>query len=320
MIKATFEQLVEIISRHSGVSAEEIKRKVEAKRAKLSGLISKEGAAQVIAAELGVSFDRQKVKVSEIIDGMRKISLTARVLQLFPVRSYAKGNVSGRVLNILAGDETGSIRVVFWDTNHITMFENGSIKEGDTIEIKDATLRNGELHLGNISKLSLSDRQIQETEIKKEILHEKVLAELKENDRARVRAVIVQSFEPRFFYTCPECSAKTTQEADKFSCAKHGNVTAIKNIIFTAVLDDGTENLRAIFFKDTAKKLFSIDDESQLENAEFFIQKKKDITGREYWVEGRARLNKMFNNIEFVVNLVEEAKPQDIIEKLEKSS
>ncbi|MBI5148355.1 DUF2240 family protein [Candidatus Pacearchaeota archaeon] len=316
MIKATFEQLVEIISRHSGVPQDEIKRMVEAKRAKLSGLISKEGAAQVIAAELGVSFDRQKVKISEILEGMKRISVTARVLQVFPIRDYSKGNISGRVLNIMVGDETGSIRAVFWDTNHITMFESGRIKEGSTIEIKDATLRTGELHLGSISKLSLSDRVIDANVIKKEILHEKVLAELKENEKAKVRAVVVQTFEPRFFYTCPECAGRVVQDAEKFSCAKHGAVVPIKNIIFTMVLDDGTENLRAVSFKDVVQKLFNAS-ESEITDINFFLQKKNEIIGKEYWLEGRARQNKMFNNIEFVLNSVEEVKPQELIERLD---
>ncbi len=41
-----YANLVEKIARHSGISAQEIDKKVEAKKSKLSGLISKEGAAQ----------------------------------------------------------------------------------------------------------------------------------------------------------------------------------------------------------------------------------------------------------------------------------
>lgn len=55
-----YSQLVERIARSSGLSVEDIERRIEAKRAKLSGLISKEGAAQVVASELGISFDKEK--------------------------------------------------------------------------------------------------------------------------------------------------------------------------------------------------------------------------------------------------------------------
>ena len=51
-----YEDLVDLICEKSGLSREEIERRIEAKRAKLSGLISKEGAAQIIASELGIDF------------------------------------------------------------------------------------------------------------------------------------------------------------------------------------------------------------------------------------------------------------------------
>ena len=57
MVDISYEKLIDKISKTSGLELTEIERRIEAKRAKLSGLISKEGAAQVIAAELGVSFD-----------------------------------------------------------------------------------------------------------------------------------------------------------------------------------------------------------------------------------------------------------------------
>lgn len=55
-----YNQLVERISAASKLPKEEIERKVEGKRAKLSGLVSKEGAAQIVAAELGINFDKER--------------------------------------------------------------------------------------------------------------------------------------------------------------------------------------------------------------------------------------------------------------------
>ena len=56
-------RILEKMAKASGLDKEELERRVEAKRAKLSGLISKEGAAQVIAAELGINFDNEKLKI-----------------------------------------------------------------------------------------------------------------------------------------------------------------------------------------------------------------------------------------------------------------
>jgi len=70
-----YTQLVQLIAESSGISVDEIERKIKAKQAKLSGLIGREGAAQVIAAELNISFDKQLLKISQIVPGMRKVIL-----------------------------------------------------------------------------------------------------------------------------------------------------------------------------------------------------------------------------------------------------
>jgi len=77
-MEGNYYRLVEFISENSGVSVEEIERKIEAKQAKLAGLISKEGAAQVVAAELNINFDKQVIKISQIVPGMRKINLIGK--------------------------------------------------------------------------------------------------------------------------------------------------------------------------------------------------------------------------------------------------
>ncbi len=81
-----YDRIIEKISKKSGIEKEEIERKIEAKRAKLSGLISREGASQIIAAELGVRFDNVQLKVSELMGGMKRLNLVAKVINIFPVK------------------------------------------------------------------------------------------------------------------------------------------------------------------------------------------------------------------------------------------
>ena len=52
-----YERMVRTISKISGLDITEIEQRIEAKKEKISGLISNEGAAQIVAAELSVSFD-----------------------------------------------------------------------------------------------------------------------------------------------------------------------------------------------------------------------------------------------------------------------
>src|SRR3990167_3575900 len=102
-----YQQLIEKIARASGLSVEEIDRKVEAKCAKLSGLISKEGSAQIVASELGISFDKEKMKVSELLTGMKKVNLIGKVISEPIIRSFSKNGRDGKVLSMSVADDSG---------------------------------------------------------------------------------------------------------------------------------------------------------------------------------------------------------------------
>jgi len=85
-----YSQLIERISISAKLSKEDIERKIEAKRAKLSGLVSKEGAAQIVAAELGINFDKERMKISELVQGMKRANFVGKVINISPIRSFNK--------------------------------------------------------------------------------------------------------------------------------------------------------------------------------------------------------------------------------------
>jgi ssDNA-binding replication factor A large subunit len=319
MIKAAYEQIVEKIAKQSGLSEDDVKRRIEAKRARLSGLISKEGAAQIVAAELGISFDKQKVKISELLDGMRKISVVAKVIEVYPVRTYTRKGVENKVATMMVADDTASVRVVLWDTHHISMIEKGEITKDVVVEIKNASVRAGELHLGSLSDIRLSSEKIDSVKVK-ELLQEKNLSDLQLNDKVIIRATVLQVFEPRFFSICPECFLKVRQEENRSLCDKHGAVIPKFRAIMTLIVDDGSSSIRAVFFSDNLIKLLNIDEEEidKLRNMDYFLQIKNDLLGKEFWFSGRVRQNRMFGNLEFVVSDVYEVNPDELIEKLNK--
>src|SRR3989344_4157632 len=153
-------QLVERISNSSGLKGEEIERRVEAKRAKLSGLVSKEGAAQIVAAELGINFEKERMKISEIVQGMKRVNVLGKIVEVSPVRSYNKNGREGKVCNLLLADESSNVKVVLWDTNHIGLIESGKLKHGDSAEISNAQVRNGELHLSSFGDIKISNEKL----------------------------------------------------------------------------------------------------------------------------------------------------------------
>ena len=310
-MESNYQEIIHLISENSGLSVEEIERRIEAKQAKLAGLISKEGAAQVIAAELNINFDRQPIKISQIIPGMRKINLIGKIIQLFPIREYNKNGRSGRVGNFILADETSNIRVVLWDENHIELIAKGEIKPELIIELNNATLRNGEIHLTSFSEIKPSNQKIENIIIEKPITTRKI-SEFNTNDNASTRAFIVQMFEPRFFYVCPECRKKTTESGE---CQEHGKIQPEKRALLNFVIDDGTESMRAVMFSDQLEKIIT---SQELESPEQFAIKKQELLGKEFIVTGQIRKNRLFNNDEIIISNIQDINIDKLIEELEK--
>jgi len=314
MDDGNYEKIIGKISRSSGLEEEEIERRIEAKRAKLAGLISKEGAAQVIAAELGISFDNEKLKINELLPGMRKVNVVGKVINLSPIRNFTtKKGDEGKVVNLVLADDTSNIKVVLWDTNHIGLVEKGEIKDGSVVEIGNGSMRSNEIHLGSFSELKPSKETL-ESVITEKIVKEKNIADFKLADSISTRAFIVQAFDPKFFHVCPECRKKAIQEVEGFSCAEHGKINPDKRALINLVLDDGTENIRSVLFQDAIEGLGLGD----LEDSERLIEQKQNLLGKEMIFSGEIRMNSFFNNPEFVVESVKEVNADELIVVLEK--
>lgn len=309
-----YDRILEKIARISKIEKEELERRVEAKRAKLSGLISKEGAAQVIAAELGISFDNEKLKIEELLPGMRKVNTVGKIINVSPIRTFkTKKGDDGKVVNLFIADETSNIKVVLWDTNHIGLIEKSQIIEGTVVEIFNATMRENELHLGSFSEIKITNQILDSVKSDKSFA-EKKISFLKISDNVRIRAFIVQSFEPRFFYVCPNCKKKANQEVDGlFSCLEHGKVAAEKRALLNIILDDGTETIRTVAFQDNLADIGL----TNLENLEELISQREKLLGKEMLFYGTVRNNKVFNTPEFIVEKVEEINHDLLIKEFE---
>ncbi len=315
MAEGNYEKILDRISRASGLEKEELERRVEAKRAKLAGLISKEGASQVVAAELGISFDEEKLKINELLSGMRKVNVVGKIIQLFPVRTFTKNEKEGKVVNFVLADETSNVRVVLWDVNHIALIENNQIKQDSVVEITNASMRDNEIHVGSFSDLKLSKEILENVKTEK-IVKEKKIVEFRLQDSVSTRAFIVQNFEPRFFYVCPECKKKASPEGENFVCVEHGKVIPEKRALINLVLDDGTETIRSVLFHEQLSKIGFTD----LENTEEILKQKQNLLGKEMIFSGNIRNNKFFNNPEFIVDDAKEVDLDALIIDLEKTS
>ena len=124
MFNLSYAEVIEKIKNSTDLSEEEISRRVEQKLDKLSDLISKDGAAHILANELNVNiFENipKELKINRLIPGMSFVNIIGKVINVYEIREYNKNNKRGKVGNLLIGDETGVIRTVLWDTKHISL-------------------------------------------------------------------------------------------------------------------------------------------------------------------------------------------------------
>jgi hypothetical protein len=308
-----YEQLIAKISEYAKLNSDEIERRVEAKRAKLSGLVSKEGAAQIVAAELGINFDKERLKLSELVQGMKRANVVGKVIEVFPVREYNKNGRAGKVGRFTLADEKSNVRVVLWDTNHINLIETSKINQGDVIEISNANVRNGELHLNSFSDIKQSKEKVENVVTKKMFAGRK-LAEVKAGEGLKTRAFIVQMFDPHYFEICPECRRKAVEG----NCNTHGPINPQKRALLNVVLDDGTGTLRAVIVGENIN-LLGLQDE-EIFSLEKFSEVKNGILGEEKIFSGNVRQNQLFNTVEFSIEKVEDVNGDELIKELETST
>lgn len=312
MSDANYEKLVGIIAKSSGVNREEIESRINAKRERISGLISKEGAAQIVAAELGVSFDNERLKINDLLPGMKKVNLVGKVINVSPVRTFTtKNGQEGKVVNLFVADDTSNIRVVIWDINHISLIENGKISTESSVEINNATMRDNELHLGSFSELKPSEENFGEVNTER-ITKEKNISEFRISDNVNFRAFIVQVFEPKFFDVCIDCKKKVVPEGESYTCQEHGKTANERRALLNVILDDGTETMRAVIFHDKLNSLGF----SQIEPETLSLEK-QNLLGKEMLFSGTVRLNKFFNNQELIIEDAKEISSDELLTKLE---
>lgn len=326
MIGLTYEQIVEKIQKEKGLSLSEIEVKVKAKLKELSDLISKEGAAYIVANELGVKvfedFGKKTLKINQLMGGIGSLNILGKVVDIYDVREFDKNNRKGKVASLLIGDETGTCRVVLWDTNHIKEIENGNIVKDKVIKIKNAYVKenNGfkEIHLGNRATLDLNPEEtISEVKLgyAREVI-KKQIKDLVPGEFASISGTIVQAFEPKFYDACSDCGKKANEN---LKCEMHPNASSVKMPIFNFYLDDGTDNIRLVAFRDNATKLIGNINEIR-ENPLLFDEVRLNLLGMQYMFSGKVTKNEMFDRKEFIINSIEkinvEEAAQEIVEEI----
>lgn len=326
MLQARYKEFVIRISKESGLSQEELEKRIKQKQISLGGLVSLEGASLIVASELGIKFDMQRVKVSGLMVGMRSVDILGKITRIYPVKTYKqKDGREGKIGSFVLADDTGSVRVVLWDTMHIALLEEKRLEEGNVIFLKKADVRGTdikELHLGGKSALEHSDEVIENIRISAPISSSRI-SEFKDGERTSLRATIVQAFPIKFFPSCPECKKRVTESDGKYYCLVHKEVQEKFLPIFNIYIDDGTASVRAVGFLDAVKKLYNLrEDEVSIlkDNTAQEEEFREKLLGEEFMFEGRVRKNAMMNRMEFVINSASAVDVAALIDELSKAT
>jgi ssDNA-binding replication factor A large subunit len=333
MIDIPFEDAVERINKETGLPVAEIQSRVQAKLDQLSGLISRNGAVHILANELGVQLVAPppaagaELKIKDLAPQSRNVIVNGRIVQKYEARSFNKNGREGRVASLLLGDETGVIRVTFWN-DQVAAFDE--LQVGDVLTVKNPFAKEGyqgrlELQLNTQSSIvqnpagvSVAARDSPRGDSPPAV--QKYIKDLADTeDNVEVIATMVQVFDPRFFDACPKCNRKLVGTNQ---CGEHGEVVPAVNLSMSAVLDDGTGTVRTTFWKQQALRL------TKLSEAEFvkfrdeptaFEDVKTDLLGEFVKVTGKVRRNDQYERLEMTANIVQtDFDPAKEIENLQK--
>jgi len=319
-----FNELLQKIIEKTGSSQDEIQKKIIEKQQELSNLVSKEGAAYIIAKELGLDVfpkTKRRLEIKNVVPKIRDLKLSARVVRIFEPREFkGKNGKKGKVASIILGDESGNIRLSLWDdqTNIVEKLNPGMAVETFGAYTREDGVGGVELRLGNRGGVRILEQNELPTfdKIKRPEAGRINISDLKEGEIAEIRASLVQMFETSIFYEiCPQCGRRVAKEGNEFKCDEHGKVEPVKTIVLSGIIDDGTGNIRIVFFRDVALELIGMDIKKALENEESFFDN-INILGKEFIITGKARKNKMFNRLEFVANSVKEVDPIEEANKI----
>jgi ssDNA-binding replication factor A large subunit len=315
MISMPYEEIIKTIVEKNGISKEELEVKIKQKLDQLSGLISKEGAAHIIANELGIRvFEKLggKLKINEIHTGMRDVETVAKVTRKYEVREFTtKAGSKGKVGAIVISDETGFIRVVLWNDQADLMEK---FNEGDILRIIGAQARANqdrkELHLSTTSKVVINppgEKVDVEVPEKKESSRKQISELTGDEQEVEIKSTIVQIFDIRFYEVCPQCNRRILQKDDGFYCNTHGKVEPKFSYALTFVGDDGSDNIRIVCFGNQVEQFLkksAAEVQGFKDHPEEFEEVKNSALGNIVLLNGRVNKNEMFNRMDFIARNV----------------
>lgn len=162
-----------ILTTRKDLTRDDVLKMIEEKKKEFLGFLSDEGAALILAQELGVALESEsrrygEVKISSLVPGLRSVTVVGRIVSIKePSRFRREYGREGVVQRITIMDDNGStVDIVLWDEN-VEKFNRLGIGYGSMIRIRSGYTREGlggrvELHLGRRGDIEVIEKCIGE--------------------------------------------------------------------------------------------------------------------------------------------------------------
>ncbi|MEX2738746.1 MAG: OB-fold nucleic acid binding domain-containing protein [Candidatus Wukongarchaeota archaeon] len=167
MTDPSLEEKIRKICEKTGKSKDEVWELILEKRKELNELVSEDGAAHIVAQELGVDIlggVSESLKMGDLVPGLSNITVEARIMKIYaPVYFVRSDGGMGVVVNALLADNSGKAVLVLWN-EQVRRIEN--FERGDIVRIVSGVTREGrervlEIHLGSSGSIEHNPEDVE---------------------------------------------------------------------------------------------------------------------------------------------------------------
>ncbi|MFB0561582.1 MAG: DUF2240 family protein [Candidatus Lokiarchaeia archaeon] len=211
-MESRFEEILDKIVNEGNISREDALKRINAKKKKMGGLLTDEGAAHLVAKELGldifedINYKKPSLEIKDISLEMRNVTIIGRIIRIFPPREFtSKDGRKGKMASIILADNSGEIRVVLWG-EHVENINRGKMKEGQIIRIFYGYIKEGlrgdpELHIGYRGRIELEPKDVKARDYPKPKTRLMKINEIEPNMMSVDTAGVVQRLSPTSEFT-----------------------------------------------------------------------------------------------------------------------
>jgi len=168
------DQIIEqILVARRDLNREEVLKMIREKKMEAEGYFTDEGAARLVASELGVEVFREpfqpEILIRDLVSGLNDVTITGRVITVYSPKTFMRPDrTEGKVAHLLIADNSGTLNVVLWD-DKVGLLEDEKLNEGEIIRVSHGYVREGfdgkpELHVGMRGDVHISPQGVVDQE------------------------------------------------------------------------------------------------------------------------------------------------------------